>query len=67
MKASFTEVKIFMNTKEPQKKWLLATKPDALYMLETLLAWEDKGTLVPLKHTDLLREIIATEVSHVVY
>lgn len=67
MRSSFTEVKIFMNKQEPQKKWLLATKPDALYMLETLLAWEDKGVLVPIKHTQLLREIIASEVNHVTY
>ena len=67
MSSSFTEVKIFMHKQEPHKKWLLSLTPDALYMLETLLAWEDKGTLVPLKHTQLLRKIIATEVTHVTY
>lgn len=67
MSSSFTEVKIYMNKVEPSSKWLLCSAHDALYMLETLLKWKDEGIMIPAAHTNLLREIIATKVSHVEY
>lgn len=51
-------VRTWMHNQVPSKRYNHASPTDALYLLDTLYAWKDKGIPVPEKYIDCMQTIV---------